>query len=579
MQRFVRLALPVSSRLRLSAFSGLLWVLVVSMLVVASPANAKRVALLIGNAQYAHERPLRNPVKDAELLGRVLREDLKFDEVRVLSNLGLAAMDREIEGFAQRARGASVALLYYSGHGMTSPERVTFLLPVDARTGVADALRLERQAVSALDVRRLLSDSGAQTTLMILDACRDGPGAGRSGGKGLARVGGGNGLLIAYATEEGRIAEDGAGENSPYAEALAAAWRQQHKTILEQLDFVYDEVTRRHPGQRPDREGNLRASTRLMPGGVPPAAVQLDPELAAWGACQGGSDPQACRAYLAAWPQGRYADRVRQQLSGNVERAAPPGWRGLVPVPVAVWQRLEASPMFRATPAPVRLQVRAELSSVMNHSDGTGSTSTDGVVKHISHPEVGVLQAKSETMRHMRFSGGVLAGRESRRTSAVVRYFALAGLLPLADLFDGSPVSVVTRIDSISGDLFPLKAGSSLSVRFVEGPPGNDVGNRQVNLQCSATEKLYAAALDQALSGDVWEVRCERVSESGGKIDTYAWTDYFWADGGVFVSAIGDHDHATRRAVIPRRGTRLIVDLDRLVITKTYSAYEILRSP
>lgn len=52
------------------------------------------MALLIGNQTYAHERPLRNPVSDAELLGGVLRNDLKFDLVRVERNFDLASMDR-----------------------------------------------------------------------------------------------------------------------------------------------------------------------------------------------------------------------------------------------------------------------------------------------------------------------------------------------------------------------------------------------------------------------------------------------------------------------------------------------------
>ena len=194
----------------------LLLVLAWALTPSAQAQGSKRVALLIGNQDYTHERKLRNPVNDAVLLGRGLRDDLKFDTVRVERNLDANAMDRVIEEFANQARGAATVVFYYSGHGMTSPaDRRAFLLSTDARTGVPGAPRLERQAVAAEAVRDRLRALGAKITLVILDACRDGPGDGNGGNKGLARVGGGNQLLVAYATEEGKVAADGDGANSP----------------------------------------------------------------------------------------------------------------------------------------------------------------------------------------------------------------------------------------------------------------------------------------------------------------------------------------------------------------------------
>jgi cell division protein FtsN len=138
------------------------------------------------------------------------------------------------------------------------------LLPIDARTGTGDAPALDRQAVSAEAIRDKLKAAGARVTLLILDACRDGPGSGKSGSKGLARIGGGNGLLVAYATEEDQVAQDGKGRNSPYAEALAQALKRTDLPILEQLDWVADEVHRKEPGQMPTRDGNLRAKAYLV---------------------------------------------------------------------------------------------------------------------------------------------------------------------------------------------------------------------------------------------------------------------------------------------------------------------------
>lgn len=267
----------------------------------ANAQSGKRVALLVGNQDYRFERKLRNPVNDARLLGRVLKDELKFDDVRVEHDLDVDGLDRAIAAFVRRAERADAVVFYYSGHGMKSPDRRNFLLPIDARTGVDNARPLERQAVSAEEIREKLKAVGARVTLLILDACRDGPGGGKSGTKGLARMGGGNQVLVAYATEEDRVAADGAGNNSPYAEALANALRRSDMPLLAQLDWVSDEVRRQVPGQEPTREGNLRADAFLV-GGVKPAnaVATASVEDEAWGLCRGDATAVPCEDYFCA---------------------------------------------------------------------------------------------------------------------------------------------------------------------------------------------------------------------------------------------------------------------------------------
>lgn len=68
-------------------------------LLLAPAAHAKRVALLIGNAGYASEKPLANPVRDARLLARVLKDDLKFDDVKLAENADRARLIELIDQF------------------------------------------------------------------------------------------------------------------------------------------------------------------------------------------------------------------------------------------------------------------------------------------------------------------------------------------------------------------------------------------------------------------------------------------------------------------------------------------------
>ncbi|RZS57115.1 SUMF1/EgtB/PvdO family nonheme iron enzyme [Sphaerotilus mobilis] len=283
----------------------------------AQTAAPKRVALLIGNADYQTENKLRNPVRDAELLAGVLKDKLRFSDVRIERNLGIAAMDRVIDDFIQLARGADSVVFYYSGHGMkrAADDRRNFLLPVDASVGRPGSLDVERQAVDAQRLRDRLKSLGARVTLLILDACRNGPVGSKSGDKGLARMGGSNQLLVAYATEEDQVAADGSGTNSPYARALALAL-QRPEPLLQQLDWVADEVEKEVPGQKPTRDGNLRATAWL---GSPFAPVTPDNRVSiedeAWALCRSASGSAvACEDYLSAYPQGRYLPLARTRL-------------------------------------------------------------------------------------------------------------------------------------------------------------------------------------------------------------------------------------------------------------------------
>ena len=69
-------------------------VLLVSIAVVvfnAGAAEAKRVALLIGNEKYEETAPLNNPANDVELM-RSAFEAAGFDSVKTVFDLNRAAM-------------------------------------------------------------------------------------------------------------------------------------------------------------------------------------------------------------------------------------------------------------------------------------------------------------------------------------------------------------------------------------------------------------------------------------------------------------------------------------------------------
>ena len=73
--------------------------------------------------------------------------------------------------FADRARDADIAVVYYAGHGI-EVDGANYLIPVDAKlerdTDVYDeALSLDRVLIAIEPAKKL--------RLVILDACRDNP--------------------------------------------------------------------------------------------------------------------------------------------------------------------------------------------------------------------------------------------------------------------------------------------------------------------------------------------------------------------------------------------------------------------
>jgi tetratricopeptide (TPR) repeat protein len=187
----------------------------------------KRVALVIGNSAYENANPLPNPTRDAKAIATALKA-LGF-EVLEGEDLNLAAMQGKLKEFAQKAVTADVALFYYAGHGMQVGDK-NYLVPTDAALKEATAVDFELIDINKSVLQFLGGDD--RTGIIILDSCRDNPlsrsfsrsfGKTRSGSvaQGMAPMSADEGgLIIAFATAPGDVAEDGDGENSPFTTAL-----------------------------------------------------------------------------------------------------------------------------------------------------------------------------------------------------------------------------------------------------------------------------------------------------------------------------------------------------------------------
>ena len=167
-------------------------------------------ALLIGNAEYEHTKPLVNTIPDVRALAAALNR-LGFDAVKREENLSLREMKTALRDFADRLEAGDLALFYYSGHGV-QVDNENFLLPVDYESGTRQD-EVPYEALAANRVQDMLEGTSARVRVLVLDACRNNPFSGtKSAGEGLARMNASaEGTLIAYATGAGTVASDNPG--------------------------------------------------------------------------------------------------------------------------------------------------------------------------------------------------------------------------------------------------------------------------------------------------------------------------------------------------------------------------------
>ncbi len=191
--------------------------LVLLLLSVTAASATERVALVIGNANYANEAlALKNPVNDAEALSAAL-SDLGFVVTKAVDQ-DRVTLENTLDRFEVEMKGAEIALLFFAGHGVQLGGENHLLT---AGFSDLDLAEVAHEAVTLGDIRRRFARANPDLGVIILDACRNNPFTERGQiARGLSRSQGSAGVLIAYATDPGNVAFDGAGENSVFTKAL-----------------------------------------------------------------------------------------------------------------------------------------------------------------------------------------------------------------------------------------------------------------------------------------------------------------------------------------------------------------------
>lgn len=249
-------------------------------LVLPVAAHAEtRTALVIGNGAYSYA-PLANAVNDATDMARAL-EAAGFD-VTLETDADQRTMDEAIVAFGEKLKEkGGVGLFYFSGHGVSIGDD-NFILPVGGALSREDDVKYK--AVNAGQVIDAMA--GNQLNIVILDSCRNNPltASGRSASRGLARVDGGSGLFVSFATSPGEVALDGEGRNSPYTKHLVAAigtpGLSLEETFKRTLKGVYQETDSK---QVPWISSSFFGDFYFLPDGAQSVAGEAPPPSDAGG--------------------------------------------------------------------------------------------------------------------------------------------------------------------------------------------------------------------------------------------------------------------------------------------------------
>ncbi|MBM3556018.1 MAG: hypothetical protein FJX47_10740, partial [Alphaproteobacteria bacterium] len=298
-------------------------------------AQDRRVALVIGNDAYTGLPKLNNAARDAEAVGRKLRE-LGF-ETTVRTNVGRVALNRAVADFGSAIAGKAetVGLVFYAGHGIQAMDR-NWLVPVDAQ--LESDIDLRAEAVDAQMLLQAMDDARNALNIVILDACRDNPlpKRQRSAERGLAIMSvAPRGSVIAYSASPNQKAQDGsAGGNGVYTAELLKALDEPGLKIEDVFKRANGGVQRATGGRqvpwfnasiqgdfffRPGAPGAIAAPSPSAPAPVDPATV----ELAYWNSVKDSQSAGEYEAYLKEYPKGRFASLARTRIAALTPKPVP----------------------------------------------------------------------------------------------------------------------------------------------------------------------------------------------------------------------------------------------------------------
>ena len=375
------------------------WFLVVALALGAvMPVHARRLALVIGNDNYAKVARLDRAGADAEAVSKELEAaGFEVSLYRDLTNTRFAVVVSE---FYDKVKKGDEVVIFYAGHGVQT-ERGAQLLPVDIEGDTEFVIERLSQPVNGLldSLERLQT----RVAVVIIDACRDNPlrSQGRTIGaaRGLSgpNVARGQMLMFSAASREralDSLGKDDKNPNGVFARELVARMRTPGMTFEQLAKEVQGSVeklaaTVNHK-QRPLIVNDSIGDFAFYPGQggaaapvVAKAQVQDATQFQAmredrfWDGVLKADSIDAYKGYLERYPSGEYSIIARAAIAKLMERpgivvaqnhtrgatadpappSAPPTAAAVVTTPAA--DKPSPAPSAQTAPAPAAVAAPA----------------------------------------------------------------------------------------------------------------------------------------------------------------------------------------------------------------------------
>lgn len=312
-----------------------------------SAETPHRIALVVGVSDYAEAQDLPNPANDARAMAQSLWE--AGFEVLELIDPDILALHAALRVTSDRLRPGAHAVFYFAGHGVQVASE-NYLLTGNVPISQGSEARALTHAISANQVVDILAKSGADLSIIVLDACRNNPFAaasGASGGdasrsvdllpsdaatRGLAPIpmpSNETEILLAYATAPGATAVDGPeGGNSPFTASMVEHMGTQDLEIGLMFRRVRADVRTQTGGlQIPWVNSSLESEFYFRSANAGPAIAVADPgdslglmppsavvDAAFWRTVSADADGAKLDAYLRHFPNGAYREEAEAEL-------------------------------------------------------------------------------------------------------------------------------------------------------------------------------------------------------------------------------------------------------------------------
>lgn len=311
------------------------WALIISFfvgLLIANPAHAKRIALVIGNDNYSHVHKLEKAGNDAKSVAATLRE-IGFDVIDEI-NADRRSMDRKLNQLSSKISVGDEVLFFFAGHGI-SVKGQNYLLPTDIPQITPGQERsVTKEAFSEDEIIEILRERGAKVSILIIDACRNNPfpkqgtrSLGRSVGLGQ-RANPPRNTFVMYSAGIGqealdRLSDEDSNPNSVFTRKLLPLLKTKglsHIQMAKQLQIEVEQLaltTSDQHQQFPAFYDQVRGDFYLLPGKPAiskPSSLKLTSEETLWHSIEQSQQASDFKFYLNEYPKGRYSSLAKLKL-------------------------------------------------------------------------------------------------------------------------------------------------------------------------------------------------------------------------------------------------------------------------